>query len=217
MNMEFQDRADAGQQLAAMLSDYVDRPAVVVLALPRGGVPVAFEVAAALHAPLDVWMVRKLGVPGHEELALGAIASGGVRILNHSVVDMLDIPPHIIDAVAAREGKELRRREQRYRGDRPPVAVRDRTVILVDDGLATGATMRAAVAGLRQLHPARIIVAVPVAAPDVCAEFQHEVDDVICVITPEPFMAVGRWYADFAQTSDAEVQHLLARAADGQQ
>ena len=165
----------------------------------------------ALGAPLDVFVVRKLGVPGYEELAMGAVATGGVRVLNDQLVNRLGIPDHLIDAVAVREGQELARRERLYRAGRPLLDVRDRTVILVDDGLATGATMHAAIAALRQLHPARIVVAVPTASPETCEEMRAEVDDVICAITPEPFQAVGRWYQDFAQTTDEEVQDLLTR------
>jgi predicted phosphoribosyltransferase len=207
----FRDRREAGRLLAAKLTAYANRPDVIVLALPRGGVPVAYEVARALGAPLDVFVVRKLGVPGSEELAMGAVATGGVRVLNDQLVNRLGIPDHLIDAVAVREGQELARRERLYRGGRPLLDVRDRTVILVDDGLATGATMHAAIAALRQLHPARIVVAVPTASPETCEEMRAEVDDVICAITPEPFQAVGRWYQDFAQTTDEEVQDLLTR------
>ena len=207
----FRDRREAGRLLAAKLTAYANRPDVIVLALPRGGVPVADEVARALGAPLDVFVVRKLGVPGSEELAMGAVATGDVRVLNDQLVNRLGIPDHLIDAVAVREGQELARRERLYRGGRPPLDVRDRTVILVDDGLATGATMHAAIAALRQLHPARIVVAVPTASPETCEEMRAEVDDVICAITPEPFQAVGRWYQDFAQTTDEEVQDLLTR------
>ena len=207
----FRDRREAGRLLAAKLTAYANRPDVIVLALPRGGVPVADEVARALGAPLDVFVVRKLGVPGSEELAMGAVATGDVRVLNDQLVNRLGIPDHLIDAVAVREGQELARRERLYRGGRPPLDVRDRTVILVDDGLATGATMHAAIAALRQLYPARIVVAVPTASPETCEEMRAEVDDVICAITPEAFQAVGRWYQDFAQTTDEEVQDLLTR------
>ena len=207
----FRDRREAGRLLAAKLTAYANRPDVIVLALPRGGVPVADEVARALGAPLDVFVVRKLGVPGSEELAMGAVATGDVRVLNDQLVNRLGIPDHLIDAVAVREGQELARRERLYRGGRPPLDVRDRTVILVDDGLATGATMHAAIATLRQLHPARIVVAVPTASPETYEEMRAEVDDVICAITPEAFQAVGRWYQDFAQTTDEEVQDLLTR------
>ncbi len=209
--MLFQDRTAAGRQLAARLSAYADRPDVLVLALPRGGVPVGYEVARQLNAPLDVFVVRKLGVPGQEELAMGAIATGGVRVLNEDVVQTLQIPEDVIDEVAAREQRELQRRERLYRDDRPPCAVQGRTVILVDDGLATGSTMRAAVAALRQQHPARIIVAVPVGAAQTCAELANEADEVVCVRMPEPFYAVGLWYDHFSQTTDAEVHELLER------
>jgi putative phosphoribosyl transferase len=192
---------------------YADRPDVLVLALPRGGVPVAFEVARALHAPLDVFLVRKLGLPGHEELAMGAIASGGVRVLNDDVVRALHVPEDVVETVAAAEQQELERRERIYRGDRPAPDARGRTIILIDDGLATGSTMRAAVAALRQQGPARIVVAVPVGAPETCAEFQDEADEAICGQTPEPFYAVGLWYSDFSQTTDEEVHDLLERAA----
>jgi predicted phosphoribosyltransferase len=211
MRLPFRDRTDAGRLLAAKLRGYANRPDVLVLALPRGGVPVAFEVARALHAPLDLFLVRKLGVPGYEELAMGAIATGGARVLNDSVVEELRIPERVIDAVAAREQVELARREQLYRDDRPPPDVRGRIVILVDDGLATGATMRVAAAVLRQQQPARIVVAVPVAAPAVCRDLEAEVDEVVCAATPEPFYAVGYWYQDFSPTTDEEVRELLRR------
>jgi erythromycin esterase-like protein/adenine/guanine phosphoribosyltransferase-like PRPP-binding protein len=199
--------------LAEKLAAYANRPDVLVLALPRGGVPVAYEVARALGAPLDVFLVRKLGVPGYEELAMGAVATGGVRVLNEEVVEGLRIPDHVIDAVAAEEQRELARRERVYRGGRPAPDVRGRTVILVDDGLATGATMHAAVKALRRQQPARIVVAVPTASPETCEALRAEVDDVICAITPEPFLAVGRWYEDFSQTTDQEVRDLLAQRA----
>lgn len=206
----YRDRLEAGRILATKLTAYADRKDVVVLALPRGGVPVAFEVAKALLAPLDVFVVRKLGVPGHEELAMGAIATGGVYVVNEHVVHMLAIPDSVIEEVAEREQKELERRERLYRDDLPPPDVRDRTIILVDDGLATGSTMRAAVAALRKQHPAHIVVAVPVAAPVVRDEFKAEVDEIVCASTPEPFFGVGYWYEDFSQTSDEEVHDLLA-------
>jgi putative phosphoribosyl transferase len=212
MSKRFRDRAEAGRILAEKLKTYVNRPDVVVLALPRGGVPVAFEVARKLNAPLDVFLVRKLGVPGQAELAMGAIASGGVRVLNKDVVDYLRIPEEIIDAVAAKEQKELDRRERAYRGYAGAPDVRGRAVILVDDGLATGSTMRAAVTALREQQPARITVAVPVAARATCDEFRSEVDEIVCAVTPEPFRAVGHWYEDFAQTTDEEVHDLLALA-----
>ena len=197
------------------MTEYAGRSDVLVLALPRGGVPVAFEVARALRAPLDIFLVRKLGVPGQEELAMGAIASGGVRVVNEDVVRHLGIPPEVIDAVAAREQGELERRERAYRDERPAPDVRGRTVMLVDDGLATGSTMRAAALALRQKGPARVVVAVPVASREACAEFRGEVDDVVCAATPEPFMGVGRWYEDFSQTTDEEVRELLARPRNG--
>jgi putative phosphoribosyl transferase len=185
----------------------------VVLALPRGGVPVAFEIARALHAPLDVIIVRKLGVPGQKELALGAIASGGVRVLNDDVVQMLAIPDEVINEIAVHEQHEVERRERLYRADRPAIDVHGRTVILVDDGIATGATMRAAVTALRQLQPAHIIIAVPAAASSTCDEFAAEVDELVCVIRPEAFFAVGFWYKHFSQTTDEEVRDLLQQAA----
>jgi len=211
--MRFRDRADAGRRLAALLGQYAGRTDVIVLALPRGGVPVAYEVARALGAPLDVFLVRKLGVPGREELAMGAIATGGVRVLNRDVVNGLRIPPEVIDAVAAREGEELHRREKEYRDDRPAPDVRGKTVILIDDGLATGSTMRSAVMALRRQGPSRLVVAVPIASPSTCEEFQDEVDEVVCAWTPEPFHSVGAWYEDFSPTTDDEVRGLLARAS----
>jgi len=208
----YRNRSEAGKHLAAQLAKYANREDVLVLALPRGGVPVAFEVAKALGAPLDIFLVRKLGVPGHEELAMGAIATGGVRVLNPDVVDYLGIPANVIDAVAADELQELERRERAYRGDRPEPDVRGKTVILVDDGLATGSTMRAAAAALRQRAPARIVVAVPVSAPQTCDEYRMGVDEIICANTPEPFYGVGLWYEDFSQTTDEEVRELLEKA-----
>ena len=191
---------------------YADRPEVLVLALPRGGVPVGFEVAKALGAPLDVFVVRKLGVPGREELAMGAIATGGVRVLNVDVVEELGIPPDAIDKVALRELRELARRESVYRGDRPRLDVRGKVVILVDDGLATGATMRAAIAALRRLEPAHLDVAAPVGAPDTCAAVAAVADSLVCLLTPDPLVAVGVWYREFGQTTDEEVRELLKRA-----
>jgi len=211
--MLLQDRFDAGRFLASKLRPFANRSDTVVLALPRGGVPVGFEVAKALHAPLDVFVVRKLGVPGYEELAMGAIASGGIRVVNEDVVRAAGIPDAVIDAVAAEEERELERRERDYRDGRPPVDVEGRTVILVDDGLATGSSMRVAVLALKRKRPAQIVVAVPVAAPTTCAEFESEVDQVICAVTPEPFRSVGQWYGDFSQTTDEEVRDLLRRAA----
>jgi putative phosphoribosyl transferase len=209
----FKDRRDAGKQLAQELTAYAGRPDVIVLALPRGGVPVAYEVARALNAPLDIFIVRKLGLPGHEELAIGAIASGGVRVLNEDIVRALNIPESVIESIARRELQELERRERTYRGNRPPPEVRGRTVVLVDDGLATGASMRAAVAALRAQNPARIVVAVPTAAPETCEAFESEVDEIVCAMTPEPFYGVGRWYENFSQTTDEEVRALLEEAA----
>lgn len=206
----FEDRTEAGRRLAAELSAYADRDDVVVLALPRGGVPVAYEVAKALGAAMDVYVVRKLGVPGHEELAMGAIATGGTLVLNESVVRDLSVPQHKIDDVATREGIELERREREYRGSRPPIDVRGLTVILIDDGLATGATMRAAVRALRQQEPRRVVVAVPTAASDTCASIGREVDEIVCAETPSPFLGVGMWYENFSQTTDDEVKRLLA-------
>src|SRR2546426_1335185 len=194
MRRVLQNRTEAGKLLATKLTDYADRPDVLVLALPRGGVPVAYQVAKALHVPLDVFLVRKLGVPGHEELAMGAIATGGVCVLNEDVVQMLHIPNRVIEEVAAKEQQELERREHLYRDGRPPPDVRDCTVILIDDGLATGATMRAAIKALQQQHPARIVVAVPVAAPQTCEELSTQVDEIICAKTPELFYGVGYWY-----------------------
>jgi putative phosphoribosyl transferase len=211
--MYFRDRRDAGRRLAELLRSYANRADVLVLALPRGGVPVGYELARALGAPLDVFLVRKLGVPGQEELALGAVASGGVRVLNADVVEQLDIPPAAIDRLAAEAQRELERREQRLRDGRPAPEVRGRTVILVDDGLATGSTMRAAARALRQRGPAKLVVAVPTAAAETCAALRSEVDEVVCAITPEPFYAVGLWYEDFSQTTDQEVRDLLAAAA----
>lgn len=207
--MLFRDRAEAGRRLAERLRHYAGRPDVVVLALPGGGVSVASEVARELGAPLDVFLVRKLGFPGQEELAMGAIASGGSRVLNRSLLRRLHVPEETVNAVAAREFCELERRERAYRGTRPPRPVRGRTVILVDDGLATGATMHAAAAALRGQDPARIVVAVPVAAASSCDEFGDVVDEVVCAESPEPFVAVGQWYDDFSQTTDEEVHRLL--------
>jgi predicted phosphoribosyltransferase len=211
--MRFRDRSEAGRFLVRILERYKDNPNVLVLALPRGGVPVAYEVSKALNAPLDVFSVRKLGVPGHEELAMGAIASGGVRTVNDQVIRQLNIPPAAIDAVAAREEEELRRREQLYRGERPPLNVAGKIVILVDDGLATGSTMKAAVAALRRQNPAKIIVAVPAAPAETCNELRNDADEVICALTPDHFYALGEWYDDFSQTTDAEVTDLISRAA----
>jgi predicted phosphoribosyltransferase len=212
--MLFRDRADAGRQLLGRLGAYRGLADVIVLGLPRGGIPVAYEVARGLGAPLDVFLVRKLGVPGQEELAMGAIATGGVRVVNRDVVDALRIGEDVLDRVAAEEARELARREVQYRGDRPEPELRGRTAILVDDGLATGSSMRAAVAAALAQGPARVVVAVPVAAPSTCEELRREVDEIVCVATPEPFMAVGRFYDDFSQTTDDEVRSLLAAARE---
>jgi putative phosphoribosyl transferase len=213
METIFSNRAEAGQLLAEKLEKYAGRGDVIVLGLPRGGVPVAYEVARRLGVPLDVFIVRKLGVPGFEELALGAIASGGVRVLNEDVVRALPNANELIESVTTRELAELGRREQIYRDGRPAPDISGRTVILVDDGLATCATMRAAVAALRQLGAAKIVVAVPVGAADTCREIEQEVDETVCAMAPEWFQAVGQFYEDFSQTSDDEVRELLARAA----
>ena len=212
MPSTFQDRYEAGRRLAQQLEKYAGREDVIVLGLPRGGVPVAYEIARHLSVSLDVFIVRKLGVPGFEELAVGAIASGGVRVVNPDVARLLPSADEIIETATARERVELERREQLYRDGRPPPEVRDRVVILVDDGLATGATMRAAVAALRERGAARIVVAVPVGAPDTCRELQEVVDETICAVAPEYFQAVGQFYDDFSQTTDDEVRELLARA-----
>jgi predicted phosphoribosyltransferase len=203
--------------LGARLREYAGRPDVLVLALPRGGVPVAFEVARELQAPLDLFLVRKLGVPGRSELAMGAIASGGIRVVNQQVVSALRIPEEVIEAVAAAEQTELARREQLYRGDRSAPDISDLTLILIDDGLATGSTMRAAVEALRQEDAARIVVAVPIGAPETCREMNQIADEVVCVYAPEPLYSVGFWYDDFSQTTDDEVRELLARARAPQQ
>lgn len=209
----FIDRKDAGRQLAQELTKYGNRADVIVLALPRGGVPVGAEVAKALHAPLDVFIVRKLGVPGQEELAMGAIASGGVRILNEEIVHTLHIPPEVIERIAAREWQELQRREALYRGNRPAPQLSDRVVILVDDGVATGATMRAAIKAVRQHRPKRIVVAVPVSALETYHDLVQEADEVVALATPEPFFGVGLWYDIFGQTSDDEVRAILRDTA----
>jgi predicted phosphoribosyltransferase len=209
----FQDRQEAGRELAARLLRYRGLPDAFVLALPRGGVPVGLEIAMTLHLPLDIMIVRKLGVPGHEELAMGAIASGGIQVLNKDVVRLTGVSHEAIMSVAAREQQELTRREQAYRGTRAPVAVEGKTIILVDDGLATGSTMRAAAMALRQQQPARIVVAVPVGSPEACTGLQAEADEVVCAMTPAPFFGVGQWYENFAQTSDEEVRDLLEKAS----
>ena len=208
----FKDRRDAGRVLARKLSAYTGQTDVIVLALPRGGVPVGYEVALALNAQLDIFLVRKLGLPGREELAIGAIASGGVRVLNQDIIRVLNVPEEVINIVAKHELQELGRREHNYRGDRPAPEIRDRKVILIDDGLATGASMRAAVVGVRAQHPVRIIIAVPAAAPEICNAFQFEVDEMVCAMTPEPFYGLSRWYEDFSQTTDEEVRMFLEKA-----
>ncbi len=211
--MLFHDRSEAGEKLAAALAPYANRPNVLVLALPRGGVPVAYEVAEALRAPLDVLVVRKLGVPGQEELAMGAIASRGACVLYDAVVRELRIPEDEIDAVTAEEEFELKQRERLYRGDRPPADVREQIVILVDDGIATGSSARAAIAALRRREPARIVLAVPVAPPESCEELDDEVDELVCLVRPKPFLAVGQWYRNFLPVSDAQVHDLIERAS----
>jgi len=212
VNPLFRDRVEAGQVLAMQLKGVIRDSNPIVLALPRGGVPVGFEVALALHADLDIFLVRKLGVPGHEELAMGAIASGGIQVLNHTLIEQLGFSASVIESVAARERVEIERRERLYREGRPALPVGGRTVILVDDGLATGATMLAAARAVQAQIPKRIIVAVPVASRQACEEFQQHVDETVCAETPEPFYSVGAWYRDFTQTSDAEVRELLERA-----
>jgi putative phosphoribosyl transferase len=215
MNMmtgRFRDRAEAGRRLATELRKYAGKDDVIVLALPRGGVPVGYEVARAIGAPLDVFVVRKLGLPWHEELAMGALASGGVRLLNEELINAYDLQPAEVDSVIQREKAELERRERQYRGDRPFPDLHDKTVILVDDGLATGSTMRVAVQALRNEGAKRIVVAVPVSAPETCDSFRDIADEIVCAVTPEPFYAVGLWYDDFSQTTDEEVHDLLDRA-----
>ena len=214
MNRPFSDRYEAGRVLAESLSEYAGRSDVTVLGLPRGGVPVASEVARALGVPLDVFLVRKLGVPGQEELAMGAIASGGIVVINDEVVDALRVSWDLVESEIARERMELSRRERLYRGNRQPLELAGRIVILVDDGLATGSTMRAAVRALRRKQPAKVIVAVPTAAPSTCRDFERIADACICSIKPEPFRAVGLWYENFDQVSDEEVCALLASAAE---
>jgi len=214
IELPFIDREQAGHMLGRALLRYAGRPNVIVLALPRGGVPVAFQVVKAIDSPLDLMLVRKLGTPGQEELAMGAIATGGVRVLNSDIVGALGISEKTIEAVARREGQELERRQRAYRGDRPPPQVEAKCVILVDDGLATGATMRSAVAALRQQKPSRVVVAVPVAPFDTIEVLRQEADEVVCLATPEPFRAIGCWYRSFPQTGDNEVKDLLARARE---
>ena len=207
----FRDRREAGRQLAERLVNYAGRSDTIVLGLPRGGVPVAYEVASALHLPLDVFVVRKIGTPWHQELAMGALASGGVRVINQDLVRELNVPASEVERITQREQRELERRELRFRGNRPFPDVTGKTVLLIDDGLATGATMQVAVAALRQKGAQRVVVGVPVASPDTCDAFRDITDDIVCVLTPEPFYAVGFWYDDFGQTSDEEVHDLLDR------
>jgi putative phosphoribosyl transferase len=209
----FRDRSEAGRVLARLLADYAGRDDVVVLALPRGGVPVAYELAKALEVPLDVFVVRKIGLPGHEELAMGAIASGGVLVLDRRLTEALGITQSELEQAIAAQRRELERREAAYRDGREPLDLEGKTVVLVDDGLATGATMQAAAQAVRRMNPAKIVVAVPVAAAETCDQFRDDVDDIVCAATPSPFLAVGLWYEDFSQTSDEEVRELLARAS----
>lgn len=214
MTLKFRDRLDAGRQLASRLAEYADRTDVLVLGLPRGGVPVAFEVARALSAPLDVFVVRKLGLPHHEELAMGAIAMGGARVLDRALIAQVGVSDAEIEQVTRREEIELERRQKQYRGDRPLPDIAGRTVILVDDGLATGSSMRVAVAALREEHPRKIVVAVPIAPEETCEMLRGAADEVVCALTPEPFYAVGLWYRDFSQTSDEEVHDLIERSRE---
>jgi putative phosphoribosyl transferase len=211
--MRFRDRAQAGRLLASRLTKYADREDVTLLGVPRGGIPVAFEVAQALHVPLDIFPLRKLGVPGQEELAFGAIASGGVRVLDAEVIGLVGISPQEIERVTERERKELERRERLYRDGRPAAEVRGRTVVLVDDGIATGSSILAAITALRQIQPARVVIAAPVAPAHTCERLRREVDEVVCVDTPESFHAIGQFYEDFSQATDAKVCDLLRRAA----
>ncbi|MBE9205729.1 phosphoribosyltransferase [Nostoc sp. LEGE 06077] len=213
MTSKFRDRRDAGKILAKRITAYTNSQDLLVLALPRGGVPVAYEIANSLNTPLDICLVRKLGVPDQEELAMGAIASGGVRVLNYDVINSLGIDSKIIDNVAIKELQELQRRDRAYRGDQPLPKIKNRTVILVDDGIATGSTMRAAIAIVKQQQPQRLIVAVPVAAPITYKELQAEVDEVVCLVMPESLCAIGLWYEDFSQTTDVEVRYLLAQSS----
>lgn len=213
MNQRFHDRTEAGQLLAKRLTEYAYRSDVLVLGLPRGGIPVAYQIAKALHAPLDVWLVRKLGVPGQEELAMGAIATGGVMVLNEEILEAMQISQEALQRVAASEQVELERRDRAYRGDRPFPPIADRTVILVDDGIATSSTLRAAIAALQQHNPKAIVAAAPVAPASVCTALKTVVDDVVCLMAPEPLHSIGAWYKDFSQTTDEEVCRLLQMAA----
>lgn len=211
MSIKFRTRTEAGKMLARQLTSYADCKDLLVLGLPRGGVPVAYEVANLLGAPLDICLVRKLGVPGHKELAMGAITSGGIRVLNHDVVSSLGITTETIDQVTAEELQELQRRDRAYRGDRPLLDVKNRTIIVIDDGIATGSTMRAAITMLQKQQPKRIVIAVPIAPPETCEELSNQVDEVVCLKMPERMYAVGVWYEDFSQTTDEEVRYLLAK------
>jgi putative phosphoribosyl transferase len=213
MNSRFRDRTEAGQRLATKLAAYANVPNLLVLGLPRGGVPVAYEIANALHASLDVWLVRKLGVPGQEELAMGAISLGGVMVLNQEIIQALNISQDVIHRVAKAEQQELERRDRVYRGDRPLPPVQNHIVILVDDGIATSSTLRAAIASLQRQHPQGIVVAAPVAPPSVCESLRNVVDDVVCLSMPEPLQSIGLWYKDFSQTTDEEVRALLKKSA----
>ncbi|RMF25328.1 MAG: phosphoribosyltransferase [Cyanobacteria bacterium J083] len=215
MKTRFRDRTEAGRLLAKILKPtYANQPNVIVLALPRGGVPIGYEIAKALNVPLDLCLVRKLGVPGHEELAMGAIATGGIMLLNENLVRSLRISPQAIQEVVIKEQKELKRRDQLYRGDRPAPDLTGRTVIIVDDGIATGSTLKAAIAAIKQQKPEKIIVAVPVAPPDVCQELKNEVDEVVCLLTPEWLYSISLWYDDFSPTTDEEVRRLLAETME---
>ena len=213
MNSRFRDRTEAGRLLAAQLAHYADCPNTLVLGLPRGGIPVAYQIAKAINAPLDVWLVRKLGVPGQEELAMGAIASGSVMVLNNEIIQSLGISRKVIHQVAVAEKQELERRDRAYRGDRLPPDIPGHTIILVDDGIATSSTLRAAIAALQQQQPKRIVVASPVAPPSVCDALRTVVDEVVCLSTPEPLSSIGMWYKDFSQTTDEEVRELLKQSA----
>ena len=212
--MYFENRTEAGRKLAKRLSGYANRNDVIVLGVPRGGVPVAFEISQALKVPLDVFLVRKLGAPGQEELAMGAIASGGVRILDRETIEALGVSDLDIESITSKEQKELQRRERAYRGGRPPLDVHEKTVIVVDDGIATGSSLRAGIKALRQMKPARIVVAVPVAPASTCGHLEREVDELVCLDTPELFYAIGQFYADFSQVTDEEVQGLLRQSAE---
>ena len=215
MTKQFRDRTEAGRLLAKRLkSTYANRSDVLVLGLPRGGVPVAYEVAKVLHAPLDICIVRKLGVPGNQELAMGAIATGGIMVLNEDLVASLNISPKAIAQVVTTERQELERRDHLYRGTRPVPDLSHRTVIIIDDGIATGSTLKAALSTIKQQQPERIVVAVPVASPEICQELQDEVDEVVCLLIPERLYAIGIWYNDFSPTTDAEVSNLLQQAAE---